>query len=134
MASALTVLEAGLALNTQSSLVNGWMPFFAEVARFFFGFHLHRHWSKPNKMPPMEAKPTTAMAPDIVMKARLVSIGTGAKPRAAVNWAKRCCVNRTPKTKYVHKNRFSGKQRQIENSCQVLDGLNALSLPNSPYA
>merc|ERR1719375_402956 len=38
MASALTVLEAGLALNTQGSLVNGLMPFFAGVAGFFFNF------------------------------------------------------------------------------------------------
>merc|ERR550514_2546979 len=38
MASALTVFEAGLALNTQGSLVNGLMPFFAGVAGFFFNF------------------------------------------------------------------------------------------------
>merc|ERR1719506_2730990 len=38
MARALTVLEAGLALNTQGSLVNGLMPFFAGVAGFFFNF------------------------------------------------------------------------------------------------
>merc|ERR1719310_1229411 len=38
MASALTVLEAGLALKTQGSLVNGLMPFFAGVAGFFFSF------------------------------------------------------------------------------------------------
>merc|ERR1719375_2820965 len=38
MASALTVFEAGLALNTQGSLVNGLMPFFAGVAGFFFSF------------------------------------------------------------------------------------------------
>merc|ERR1719326_2846070 len=38
MASALTVLEAGLALNTQGSLVNGLMPFLAGVAGFFFNF------------------------------------------------------------------------------------------------
>jgi len=38
MASALTVLEAGLALKTQGSLVNGLMPFFAGVAGFFFNF------------------------------------------------------------------------------------------------
>merc|ERR1740138_1661458 len=38
MASALTVLEAGLALNTQGSLVNGLMPFFAGDAGFFFSF------------------------------------------------------------------------------------------------
>merc|ERR1712127_174856 len=34
----LTVLEAGLALNTQGSLVNGLMPFFAGEAGFFFNF------------------------------------------------------------------------------------------------
>merc|ERR1719478_2140094 len=38
MASALTVLEAGLALNTQGSLVNGLMPFLAGDAGFFFNF------------------------------------------------------------------------------------------------
>merc|ERR1719248_339458 len=38
MASALTVFEAGLALNTQGSLVNGLMPFFAGVAGFFLNF------------------------------------------------------------------------------------------------
>merc|ERR1711939_560352 len=38
MASALTVFEAGLALKTQGSLVNGLMPFFAGVAGFFFSF------------------------------------------------------------------------------------------------
>merc|ERR1712187_571925 len=38
MASALTVFEAGLALKTQGSLVNGLMPFFAGVAGFFFNF------------------------------------------------------------------------------------------------
>merc|ERR1719321_752434 len=38
MASALTVLEAGLALKTQGSLVNGLIPFFAGVAGFFFSF------------------------------------------------------------------------------------------------
>merc|ERR1712151_1370852 len=38
MASALTVFEAGLALNTQGSLVNGLMPFLAGVAGFFFNF------------------------------------------------------------------------------------------------
>merc|ERR1719321_729812 len=38
MASALTVFEAGFALNTQGSLVNGLMPFFAGVAGFFFNF------------------------------------------------------------------------------------------------
>ena len=35
MASALRVLEAGFALNTQGSLVKGSMPFFAGVAAFF---------------------------------------------------------------------------------------------------
>merc|ERR1719158_684830 len=40
MASALTVLEAGLALNTQGSLVNGLMPFLAGVAAFFFKFNM----------------------------------------------------------------------------------------------
>merc|ERR1719359_2104424 len=40
MASALTVFEAGLALKTQGSLVNGLMPFFAGVAGFFFNFKL----------------------------------------------------------------------------------------------
>merc|ERR1719454_1723295 len=38
MARALTVFEAGLALKTQGSLVNGLMPFFAGVAAFFFSF------------------------------------------------------------------------------------------------
>merc|ERR1719482_1287440 len=38
MASALTVFEAGFALNTQGSLVKGLMPFFAGVAGFFFNF------------------------------------------------------------------------------------------------
>merc|ERR1719238_1138261 len=38
MASALTVLDAGLALNTQGSLVNGLMPFLAGEAGFFFNF------------------------------------------------------------------------------------------------
>merc|ERR1712070_363298 len=38
MASALTVFEAGLALKTQGSLVNGLMPFLAGVAGFFFNF------------------------------------------------------------------------------------------------
>merc|ERR1740117_2143696 len=35
-----TVLEAGLALKTQGSLVKGLMPFFAAVAGFFFNFML----------------------------------------------------------------------------------------------
>merc|ERR1719149_278331 len=38
MASALTVFEAGFALKTQGSFVNGLMPFFAGVAGFFFNF------------------------------------------------------------------------------------------------
>ena len=40
MASALGVLEAGFALNTQGSLVKGLMPFFAGVAAFFFDFNI----------------------------------------------------------------------------------------------
>ena len=43
MASALTVFEAGLALKTQGSLVNGLMPFFAGVAGFFFNFKSPPH-------------------------------------------------------------------------------------------
>merc|ERR1719230_1056864 len=38
MASALTVFEAGFALKTQGSFVNGLMPFLAGVAGFFFNF------------------------------------------------------------------------------------------------
>merc|ERR1719446_1508548 len=41
MARALTVFEAGLALKTQGSLVNGLMPFFAGVAGFFFNFRFN---------------------------------------------------------------------------------------------
>ena len=39
-ARTLTVLEAGLALKTQGSLVKGLMPFFAAEAAFFFNFML----------------------------------------------------------------------------------------------
>jgi len=38
MARAFTVLDAGLALKTQGSLVNGLMPFLAGLAGFFFNF------------------------------------------------------------------------------------------------
>ena len=44
MASALTVLEAGLALKMQGSLVNGLMPCFAAVPAFFFKFRNLRVW------------------------------------------------------------------------------------------
>merc|ERR1712007_151152 len=40
IAKTFTVLEAGLALKTQGSLVKGLMPFFAGVAAFFFSFIL----------------------------------------------------------------------------------------------
>ena len=42
MANALTVLEAGSALKTQGSLVNGLMPFFAGVASFFLQLQIQR--------------------------------------------------------------------------------------------
>merc|ERR1719181_927730 len=60
MASALTVLEAGLALNTQGSLVNGLTPFLAGVAGFFFNFKFN--------MPPNLKLPFFLISPQATLK------------------------------------------------------------------
>merc|ERR1719174_3151684 len=60
MASALTVFEAGLALKTQGSLVNGLMPFFAGEAGFFFNFKFN--------MPPSLKFPFFLISPQATAK------------------------------------------------------------------
>merc|ERR1712084_208896 len=66
MGSALTVLDAGLALNTQGSFVNGFTPFRAGVAFFVFSFR----FSMPailNEPVFFSSSPAIAIRPSIPM-------------------------------------------------------------------
>merc|ERR1712232_1457467 len=63
MGSAFTVLDAGLALKTQGSFVNGFTPFRAGVAFFVFNFNMPAILNEPVFF---NSSPAIAIRPSIV--------------------------------------------------------------------